>query len=144
VEETPTAATVDDAVAAYLTAEDRAPKTLVKYAQVLKRMAELARGRHVSDMSGIDVKFVDAYRQKRTADKASPKTKHTESVIIRQLVNFAVRREMLAADTLKGLKLRRPKPTRQFGIARNCAFSTSAAAQASEAAECATCNSLSV
>lgn len=61
----------------------------------------------------IDLKFVDAYRRMRTDDKAAEKTKYTESVVLRQLVNFALSRNMLADDPLKGLKLQKPKPTKQ-------------------------------
>lgn len=112
----PDAATVDEAVAAYrdfLRAEERAPKTLTKYEKVFERVAALARERGVQDLSGIDLKFVDAYRRIRTDAGAAAKTRYTETVVVRQLVNFALSRDMLAADPLKGLKLKKPKPTRQ-------------------------------
>jgi integrase len=57
--------------------------------------------------------FVDAYRRARTDEDAAPKTKYTETVIIRQLVTFALSRNMLATDPLRGLKLKKPKPTPQ-------------------------------
>jgi len=110
------AVTVADGVAAYLTylkAEDRAPKTLTKYTKVLDRVKELAQTRGVTDLSGIDLKFVDAYRKQRADDGAAPKTRYTETVVIRQLVNFTLLRGMLVADPLKGLKLKKPKPTPQ-------------------------------
>src|SRR3954468_15816471 len=56
---------------------------------------------------------MDAYRRERVQAGAAPKTVYTETVVVRQLVNFALSRDMLAADPLKGLKLKKPKPTRQ-------------------------------
>ena len=42
-----------------------------------------------------------------------PKTLYTETVIVRQLVNFALSRQMIAEDPLRGLRIREPKPTPQ-------------------------------
>jgi len=109
-------ATVEQAVAAYmdfLRVEDRAPKTLTKYAAVFKQVVALARARKVRDLSGIDLAFVDAYRRARTDAGTALKTRYTETVILRQLINFALTRDMLAVDPLKGLKLKKPKPTPQ-------------------------------
>lgn len=113
---TPEAATVTQAVTSYLDflrAEERAPKTLSKYTKVFERVAALAIGRKVKNLTGIDLAFVDAYRRQRTDDDAAAKTKYTETVIIRQLVTFALSRNMLSTDPLRGLKLKKPKPTQQ-------------------------------
>lgn len=62
----PEAATVAATVTAYLDflrAEERAPKTLSKYAKVFERVAALATARKVKDLTGIDLAFVDAYRR---------------------------------------------------------------------------------
>jgi integrase len=107
---------VADVIAAYtdfLRTEDRAPKTLAKYAMVFARVAALAAARRVRDVSGLDRSFVDAYRRQRADAGAAPKTRHTETVIVRQLVNFALSRDLIAADPLKGLKLKKPQPTPQ-------------------------------
>jgi site-specific recombinase XerD len=109
-------ATVEQAITAYkefLGAEERAPKTLSKYFKVFQRVAALAQERRVTNLSGIDRKFIDAYRAMRTKENAAIKTKYTETVVIRQLVNFALSRDMIATDPLKGLKLKKPKPTPQ-------------------------------
>ena len=109
-------ATIEEAVSAYrdfLRAEERAPKTLSKYNNVFIRLIDLAQQRKVRDLSGIDLKFIDAYRQMRTDDGAKAKTRYTETVVIRQVVNFALSRDMLATDPLKGLKSKKPKPTPQ-------------------------------
>src|SRR5262249_18947603 len=104
---------VIDSYLDFLRAEERAAKTLTKYKKVFDRVRELAMQRNVKDISGIDLKFVDSYRRMRTDEEAQPKTRYTENVIIRQLVNFALTRDMIAADPLKGLKLKKPKPTPQ-------------------------------
>lgn len=112
----PAAVPVADGVAAYLAstkAEDRAAKTITKYTGVLNRVMELAAARGVKDLAGLDLRFADAYRQMRAEEKAAPKTRYTELNVLRQLINFALSRDLLAADPLKGLKLKKPKPTRQ-------------------------------
>jgi site-specific recombinase XerD len=109
-------ATVSKAITAYLDflgAEERSAKTLSKYAKVFQRVTALAAERDVKDMTGIDLAFVDAYRRKRTDDDAAAKTKYTEAIIIHQLVTFALERKMIAPDPLRGLKLKKPKPTPQ-------------------------------
>lgn len=109
-------ATVSSAVAAYdayLVAEGRATKTLVKYRLTLQRVEELAAKRRVKDMRGITLQFVDAFRKLRHEAGAAAKTIHNETTILRQLVNFAISRDMVDGDRLKGLKLKRPKPTPQ-------------------------------
>jgi len=112
----PATSTVAEAITAYrdyLRAEERAPKTFSKYTKVFDRLADLAQQRKITDLSGINLKFIDAYRRLRTDEGAQAKTRYTETVIIRQLVNFALSRDMLANDPLKGLKLKKPKPTPQ-------------------------------
>jgi integrase len=97
----------------YLRTEGRASKTLVKYDKVLERLLDLAGRRGVRNVGGVNLKLVDAYRAERVQAGAASKTVYTESVVVRQLVNFALSRDMLAADPLKGLKLKKPRPTRQ-------------------------------
>jgi integrase len=102
-----------EAYRSYLKAEKRAPKTLVKYNKVLDRIQELAGQLRRMTMAGIDLQFIDAYRKERTDAEAAPKTVYNESMIIRQLVNFAKSRRLVANDPLAGLRLREPKPTPQ-------------------------------
>lgn len=102
-----------DAYLAYLRAEDRAHKTTSKYETVLGRVTKLAEQRKVNDLAGIDLRFIDAYRQMRADEGTAAKTRHTETTIIRQLVNFALSRDMISNDPLKGLKLKKPQPTPQ-------------------------------
>ena len=109
-------ATVEQAIAAYqdfLRAEGRAPKTLTKYDKVFERVAALAKERKARDLGGIDLRFVDAYRRLRVDEEVAPKTHYTETIVLRQLINFALTRDLIAVDPLKGLRLKKPKPTRQ-------------------------------
>jgi integrase len=102
-----------EAYRSYLKAEKRAPKTLVKYNKVLDRIQELAGQLRRKTMTGIDLQFIDAYRSQRTESGAAPKTIYNETMIIRQVVNFAKSRRLVLNDPLAGLKLREPKPSPQ-------------------------------
>ncbi len=86
---------------------------MVKYNAVLDRVAELAGRLKRKSMAGIDLQFIDVYRKDRTEAEAAPKTIYNETMIIRQLVNFAKSRRLVAIDPLAGLRLREPKPTPQ-------------------------------
>jgi len=108
--------TVDEAVDAYmqdLRTERRAARTLTKYQAVLDRACDLLRARHAAGLLNLDLRAVDAYRHDRVAAGAAPRTVYTETVILRQLVNFALGRGLIADDPLRGLKLKEPKPTPQ-------------------------------
>ncbi|MCE9534602.1 MAG: site-specific integrase [Planctomycetes bacterium] len=114
------ASSIADATEAYLNyirTEERAEKTIVKYSRVMFRVNAFAVARRVSSLDSLDLQFLDAFRRQRvnehTGKKVTKKTLYNESTIIRQLVNFAVSRKMLAADPLAGLKLEKPKPTPQ-------------------------------
>jgi len=98
---------------AYVSTERRAKKTVEKCKLTFKRLARLAEQHHLRSIRQVDRKLIDAYRAERVAAGSKPKTVHHQTVIIRQLVNFALSRNMLSTDPLKGLKLKNPKPTRQ-------------------------------
>jgi len=97
----------------YLRTERRAVKTIVKYQKVFDRLQDLLRLRCAATILELDLKAVDAYRHARVAAGAAPKTVYTESVIVRQLVNFALSRGLITDDPLRGLKILEPKPTPQ-------------------------------
>lgn len=113
----PTVKEVNDAYLASLRGEGRAAKTLQKMEYVLKLMKDLSERRKARSILDIDLRFVDAYRAERRAT-VGDKTIYTESVIIRQTVNFALRRRMISQDPLRGLRLRkvksRPQPFWSF------------------------------
>jgi integrase len=96
-----------------LQTENRAAKTLAKYRKVFARFRDLAGRHHILTIDKVSRKLIDAYRNERVAAGVSPKTLYTETVILRQLVNFALSRELITVDSLRGMKLKKPKPTPQ-------------------------------
>ncbi len=96
-----------------LETEQRALKTLVKYRHVLGRVQTLAQDLGRGQVDRLDLAFLDRYKKTRVSEGAAPKTLYTECTIIRQLVNFALTRRMIGDDPLRGLKLKKPKPTEQ-------------------------------
>ena len=109
----PTVAEVRDKYLAYLRTEGRRPKTMTKYTAVLQGFVDLCAELHVGDISRLGLTVVDEHRSRRVKEKQMPKTVYTETVVIRQLINFALSRKMITEDPLTGLRLRKPKPTRQ-------------------------------
>lgn len=97
----------------YLETEGRAARTLTKYTKIFDRIIDLAQRLHRRNILGIDLAFVDAYRQERAERDRAPKTIFTETIVIRQVMNFALRRKLISSDPLEGLKIREPKPTSQ-------------------------------
>jgi integrase/recombinase XerD len=92
----------------------RAAKTLNKYTTVLGRVKNLAGRLKLKGLDEIDLRFLDAYRQERVErDGADPdSTIIDEVVIIRQLINFSLKRKLIQIDPLDGVKIpkRRRKP----------------------------------
>ena len=100
------------AVQAYIDwqdSNDRAPKTMVKYRDVLTRFAAHCRDAGVRLMHAITTQTIDEFAVRRR-DGMAAKTVYTELTIIRQWLNFAVTRRMLAASPVAGTKLVKPKP----------------------------------
>jgi integrase len=93
--------------------EGRSKKTLQKYRLVFNRVMNLAETKGVTRLSGINLEFIDAYKAERVAGGAAMKTIHTEIIVIRQLINFALSRDMIVVDPLAKLKIKKPKPRRQ-------------------------------
>jgi integrase len=102
-----------DAYLDSLRGQDRAPTTVRKYVQILKRLVEWATGEGITRLAQLDLKSIDRYRSMRALEGAKAKTKYVELVLIRQLVNFALSRDMVAVDPLKGFRVAKPKPTTQ-------------------------------
>lgn len=97
----------------YVRTEGRAAKTITKYEHVLGLVKELAEELRRSSILDLDLSFVDEYRHRRVQAQRSPKTIYNETMILRQLVNFAVTRKLITSDPLAGLKVKEPKPTPQ-------------------------------
>jgi len=109
-------ATVDEAVRLYkqsLRIEKRAAKTIVKYDAVLDQMLRLANRLKIATMDRLNLAFMDRYRAMRYDDGRAEKTVYNEATIVRQLVNFAIARDLVPVDPMKRLKLKKPKPTLQ-------------------------------
>jgi integrase len=113
---------VIDAYRASLVTEGRAAKTLTKYDFAFMLILEIADRRKVRSIFGVNQAFVDAFRAARkegitlggkVIQPASMNTVHKDTVLLRQLVNFAFRRGMMGTDPLRGMKLARPKSTPQ-------------------------------
>jgi site-specific recombinase XerD len=112
----PKPSTVDVAIDEYLQhlrTERRAAKTLTKYTGVLGRLRGLLHERRAASLLDLDIRAVDAYRRARVAAGAANKTIYNETVIVRQLVNFALSRGLIATDPLRGLRISEPRPTPQ-------------------------------
>ena len=108
-------ATICDVVHAYkdyIDSEKRSKKTKNKYWTIFANVEALAIKLGRSTIVQLDLTFIDKYRSQR-AKCCEPITVYHETVIIRQLVKFAVTRRMTPHDPLLGLKLKRPKPTPQ-------------------------------
>src|SRR5262249_9402340 len=96
-----------------LKTEQRRAKTLSRYQGILDRLERFAAERKVVKLDGVNLRFLDAYRAWRVEYEAAPKTIYIESVVIRQVINFALSRSMLGNDPLKGLRVKKPKPAPQ-------------------------------
>jgi len=110
------AASITDVVSTYvrhLETERRKPKTLVKYRGIFDRLCQIAEENHIQSVEQITVSFMDKYRHARVQAGVSAKTVYNETVVVRQVVNFAKSRGMLPGDPLKGLRISEPKPTPQ-------------------------------
>ena len=97
----------------HLKVEGRAERTVDKYEKVLERMLAMAREKRVVHVSQMSLRFIDHFRSTRKEVGRAPKTIYIETTIIRQMVNFALSRQLLAKDPLKGLKNPKPRPTKQ-------------------------------
>jgi integrase len=109
----PSVSDVIDTYREYLVAEDRAVKTLKKYDHCFKLIRDLVARRKVKSILDVNLAFVDAFRAERKNAGAHSKTIHVDTVVLRQIVNFALARGLITRDPLKGLKLKKPKPTPQ-------------------------------
>lgn len=109
---------VVDQYVAHLRVEGRSEKTIGKYLFCFTLLLEIAGRCNIKRLSQLDVSLVDRYRSERAKGgpgrkAAKSKTIHNDTVTIRQLVNFALKRGMISDDPLKDLELKKPKRTPQ-------------------------------
>ena len=102
-----------DAYDAFLVSEGRAPRTLTQYRHTFKLMRQIATELGRPLLIQVDLSFVDRFRKLRAEQGKAPKTIHTETTILRQVVNHSRRRNLLSRDPLAGLRLAKPKPRPQ-------------------------------
>lgn len=115
------AASIADVITTYLQhlrTERRKPKTLMKYGGIFCRLSQIAEESGARTIDQITITFIDKYRHARVTAEVSAKTIYNETIVIRQLVNFAKTRGLMSSDPLAGLKLSEPKPTPQPCFAR--------------------------
>lgn len=106
------ASTIDDTISEYLKyleTEGRAPRTMSKYREVFECVLPICNELSVTTVDQIDLRFIDEFRHRLVKRENSEKTIYNKTMIIRQLVNFAISRKHVAADPLAGLKLKKPK-----------------------------------
>lgn len=112
----PTIELVISSYLSYLSTEGKAKKTVQKVELVKRRLLDLAGRRKAKSILDVNLAFIDAYRAEAVARKrkpAQPKTVLNETVIIRQIVNFALSRKLITTDPLQGLKLKKVKSKSQ-------------------------------
>lgn len=107
-------ATIESTIEAYrstLETKKRSVKTLSKYSRVSRQVLELAQRLKRRRMNEVDMHFLDIYCSERVSrDGVNPDSTLIDDVVfIKQLINFAITREMLAANPLKGLRIRKRK-----------------------------------
>lgn len=95
-----------------LETEDRAPTTLKRYRPELERWSRFFEEHGARYIDDITLSLVEQYRSRRKPQVA-PATLYHETTLIRQLVNFAIKRDLLRRDPLKDLSVARPRPTPQ-------------------------------
>jgi integrase/recombinase XerD len=93
----------------YLKTEDRREGTLKRYGPELERFADFAAMHRVTRLNAVNVSLMDKYRAWRVEQGAAPATLHHETTVIKQFVNYAHEREMIATNPLKKMKLKKPK-----------------------------------
>lgn len=104
---------VIEAFLAHAIAEERAAKTLSKYRFITEEIATLATERNVTRVTGLSLRFADAYKQSLKQNGNKAKTIYNKLVVLRSLTLFAKRRKMCDQDPLEGYGLKKPKPTSQ-------------------------------
>lgn len=106
--------TIEDAIERYLSslkADNRARKTMVRYRGELETFLEFCHENMVRLLSRITPTLFDSYRSWRS-ESVKASTQYHESMVCKQLLNWAVSRHLLANNSLANYKLQKP-PRRQ-------------------------------
>lgn len=96
----------------YQVSLDRATRTLEKTDLVIRRATELAERIRVRNINGLSLQFIDKYRAKEKLRGNDRSTVENHVVILKQIANFAVSRNLLSSNPLAQLKIKkvRAKP----------------------------------
>jgi integrase len=106
--ESPTILQAVEQYEAYVAMECNASETLTRYKTVMRHLLLFAAQQNALRISHVNLPFLDAYRQARLGKGREPTTVHKETIILKQLLNFAVSRGLLAKNPLQGTKLKAP------------------------------------
>ncbi len=106
-------ATVAEIIEAYLeksVTEDLAASTIKRYKPELERLGQFFASEGVTNIRGVTLALVEKYRAVRKPQVAAATLYH-ESVLCKQLLNYAHDRNHITTHPLKKLKLKRPRQT---------------------------------
>lgn len=106
----PNGVTIDDAIERYLNslkADNRARKTVVRYRGELERVRTFCHERKVRLLSRITPTLFDSYRSWRS-ESVKASTQYHESMVCKQLLKWAVSRQLLANNPLENYKMQKP------------------------------------
>ncbi len=97
----------------YLRAEDRSPKTLVKYKGELRRVVAFMTSKHVSTPDQITPLLYDEYRTfRKDHDNLAAYTAWNLAIVAKQWLRFLLGRKAIAVNPLGDLSLRKPRRNR--------------------------------
>ena len=94
----------------HLRAEQRKPGTINKYQAVFAKLHNFAERHRLLTLDQFDSAMFDRYRRELVSADRAPKTIDTESTILRTLINPSPTRQMIAASSLRGVRIKAPKP----------------------------------
>lgn len=101
--------TVIDAYIEFLVTKNRAHRTVTRYRGELNTFAGFAAERNVRNLSQVSVSLLDAYRAHRAKDH-DPATVYHESVVIKQLLKWAKKRDLILSNPIADYELDKPRP----------------------------------
>ena len=84
-------------------------KTLANYKRVLERRYLLLTERDAISILNLNTRTLNTYLSRRVKEGVGEQTLYTEKVIVRQLVDFVMSRDLITRAPLRGLKISEPK-----------------------------------
>lgn len=98
--------------------EGKRPRTLTQYHHDLGAFLGFAARKHAQFLDQVTLFLAEQYRATLRKEGYAPQTIQHRLVIVKQLVNWAVERDLLAQNPLKGLRIgkSRPRPQPCFSL----------------------------